>query len=45
MTKQPETPKAEPAIRELSAAEMQQAGGGAVIVHERSGRRGIVVHE
>jgi hypothetical protein len=41
MTKTEKTPKAEPAIRELSAEEMKQAAGGAVL-HER---RGVVVHE
>ena len=46
MTKTQTTPKAEPAIRELTVEELMQAGGGAVL-HERSiiVQRGIVVHE
>ncbi|WP_372621728.1 hypothetical protein [Falsiroseomonas sp.] len=39
MTKTSETP----AIRELTAEEMTQAGGGGGVILERSAQRGIIV--
>jgi hypothetical protein len=41
MSRTQETPKAAPAIREMSTEAMHQAGGGAIM----HGVRGIVVHD
>ena len=42
MSKAHETPKSEPAIRELSIEELMQASGAGVVVNDR---KGIVIHD